>query len=216
MNKIKNNKKYFLYSSLSHDIKKVYYNEIYRFLNRLVVEYSGFRDWYQKLFLSTYELNKNREIIICENQLRIAGVAIVKNDGNEKKICTLRVAKDCQRQGIGHTLVEMSFGYLNTEKPMITLHKNKLRQFEKILCDYNFELEQTQKHYYNMFSTELVYNGKLPQKEFVFSRIELFDMEEIYRSFVECGKKNLEEYVDACIRRLCQIERIRRNRIIDY
>ena len=39
---------------------------------------------------------------------------------------------------------------------MITLHKSKLSQFEKLLDYYDFELEQTQKHYYSIFGTECV------------------------------------------------------------
>ena len=89
---------------------------------------------------------------------------------------------------------------LHTDKPMITLHKSKLNQFEKLLSYYNFELEQTQKHYYSIFSTELVFNGLLPEKELIFNKIELMDMEKLYRAVVLSGKKNFEDYVDACIR----------------
>lgn len=200
MEKMINGKRYFLYTSLSRELKKIYQCEIYKFLGRLVFEYQGFRSWYQGLFAEEFELKYNREIIICEEQFRIAGVAIIKNDLQEKKICTLRVAREYQHQGIGHNLIEMCMQQLHTDKPMITLHKSKLNQFEKLLNYYNFELEQIQKHYYSIFSTELVFNGLLPEKEFRLNKIELMDMEKIYRFFVLSGKKNFEEYVDACIR----------------
>lgn len=195
-----NGKRYYLYTSLSQEQKKIYQCEIYKFLCHLVFEYQGFRSWYQGLYKEEFELKYNREIIICEEQFRIAGVAIIKNDLQEKKICTLRVAREYQHQGIGHNLVEMCMQQLHTDKPMITLHKSKLNQFEKLLSYYNFELEQTQKHYYSIFSTELVFNGLLPEKEFIFNKIELLDMERLYRVFVLSGKKNFEDYVDACIR----------------
>ncbi len=83
---------------------------------------------------------------------------------------------------------------------MITLHKSKWNQFEKLLSYYNFELEQTQKHYYSIFSTELVFNGFLPEKELIFNKIELMDMEKLYRAVVLSSKKNFEDYVDAYIR----------------
>ena len=51
-----------------------------------------------------------------------------------------------------------------------------------------------------MFSTELVFNGLLPEKEFILNKIELMDMEKLYRVFVLSGKKKFEDYVDACIR----------------
>lgn len=200
MEKMISGKRYFLYTSLSRELKNIYQCEIYKFLGRLVFEYQGFRSWYQGLFGEEFELKYNREIIICEEQFRIAGVAIIKNDLQEKKICTLRVAREYQHQGIGHNLIEMCMQQLHTDKPMITLHKSKMNQFEKLLNYYNFELEQIQKHYYSIFSTELVFNGLLPEKEFIFNKIEQMDMEKIYRFYVLSGKKNFEDYVDACIR----------------
>ncbi len=200
MKKIINGKRYYLYTSLSQELKKIYQCEIYKFLYRLVFEYQGFRSWYQRLYTEEFELKYNREIIICEDQFRIVGVAIIKNDLQEKKICTLRVTREYQHQGIGHNLVEMCMQQLHTDKPMITLHTSKLNQFEKLLNYYNFELQQTQKHYYSIFNTELVFNGLLPEKKFIFNKIELMDMAKLYRVFVLSGKKNFEDYVDACIR----------------
>lgn len=209
MEKMINGKRYFSYTSLSRELKKIYQCEIYKFLGRLIFEYQGFRGWYNGLFAENLELQPNREIIICEDQFRIAGVAIVKNDLQEKKICTLRVAREYQRQGIGHRLVELCMHQLHTDKPMITLHKSKLSQFEKLLDYYDFELEQTQKHYYSIFSTELVFNGLLPEKQFIFNKIELMDMEKVYSLFVRSGRKNLEEYVDACIQCWLMREQLR-------
>jgi len=200
MNGLLNSNNFFLYSSLSREIKKIYKQEIYRFLGRLIFEYHGFSKWYFDLFMESAELKSNREIIICENGLKIAGIAILKKDKEEKKICTLRVAREFQHQGIGHRLVEMCMRELCTDKPMITLHQNKLDQFKNILSYYNFELEETQKHYYSIFSTELVYNGFLPKKKILFNQIELMDMERIFESFRYSGKLNFEEYLDACVR----------------
>ena len=133
MKKIINGKRYYLYTSLSQELKKIYQSEIYKFLYRLVFEYQGFRSWYQRLYTEEFELKYNREIIICEDQFQIVGVAIIKNDLQEKKICTLRVTREYQHQGIGHNLVEMCMQQLHTDKPMITLHTSKLNQFEKLL-----------------------------------------------------------------------------------
>lgn len=199
MEKMINGKKYYLYTSLSQELKKIYRSEIYKFLCRLVFEYQGFQNWYQGLYIDEIELKCNREIIICEEYFRIVGVAIIKNDLQEKKICTLRVAREYQNQGIGHNLVEMCMQQLHTDKPMITLHKNKLNQFEKLLSYYNFELQQTQKHYYSIFSTELVFNGLLPKKDFIFNKIELMDMGKLYKVFALSGNKNFEDYMNACI-----------------
>lgn len=200
MEKMINGKRYYLYTSLSHDLKKIYQCEIYKFLSRLVFEYQGFKCWYKELYANESELKNDREIIICEDEVHILGIAIIKNGLNEKKICTLRVAQEYQHQGIGHNLIEMCMRQLHTDAPMMTLHKSKFNQFSKLLDYYDFKLEQAQKHYYSIFSTELVFNGFLPEKRLDFSKIELMDMGRIYRTFILSGKKDFEDYVDACIR----------------
>lgn len=200
MEKVIDNKRYFLYSSLSQELKIIYYSEIYKFVHRLVFEYRGFEQWFHNLFSSTYDLRENRDIVICEDNLTLAGIAIIKNECDEKKICTLRVAKEFQNQGIGHRLVELCFQQLDTDKPMITLHKSKYPQFEKILNYYNFQLEQTQKNYYKYFSTELVFNGFLPQKDYMMHHIRLVDMEELYKKFMFEDRLSFENHVDKWIR----------------
>lgn len=187
--KIISNKQYFLYSDLSNELKAIYYKKIYRYLLNLVFEYQGFNTWYNNLFFTGYDLCNNREIVLCEIDYKIAAVAILKNSSMEKKVCTFRVAKEYQHQGIGHELMERSFELLKTDKPMITLHKNKLSQFSKLLDYYNFSLEQTKKHYYNIFSTELVYNGVLPEKQSIFGSFEIIDMQNVYNNYVVLDKR---------------------------
>ena len=160
-----NNKRYFLYSNLSNELKPWYRKMLYRFLFKLNFEYCGFAGWYDSLFSSDIELKCDREIIICEVGYQIAAISILKDQPYEKKICTLRVAKQYRNNGIGHELMELSFDVLNSESPMITLNKNKHSQFESLLNYYNFKLEQVERHYYNILSTELVYNGHLPKKD---------------------------------------------------
>lgn len=191
---------YFKYSMLSSLEKSLYYDKIYKFLCRLTWEYPDFKQWYNGLFKANRELYVEREIIICEYNLRIAGIAILKSNDSEKKICTLRVAKEFQRQGIGRRLMELSFEWLEDEHPMITMHKMKQYQFKSLLEHYNFKLEQQQKSYYNIFSTEFVYNGMLPEKELLLNKIELLDMDRIYKTFILAGEfdfnKFLEKYVN--------------------
>lgn len=164
MVKIIDGKRYYLYTQLPPESKRIYQYRIYKFLFRLIFEYYGFRRWYWGLYTDGAELKCSREIIICESRSKIAGIAVIKNDPNEKKICTLRVAQNYQHQGIGSSLVEMCMQQMHTSSPMITLHKNKFKQFKSLLDSYNFELKQVQKHYYSIFSTELVFNGQLPEK----------------------------------------------------
>lgn len=157
-------RRYVRYSSFSALEKSLYFYQVYSFLRRLNIEYPGFSKWYKGLFSENKELEQGREIIICEMGYYIAGVAILKSAEAEKKICTLRVAAPFQRQGVGRKLVEISFGWLQDDKPLITMHKSKQREFSALLDYYGFVLEQSQWNYYNIFSTELAYNGVLPEK----------------------------------------------------
>ena len=182
---------YYQYSELSFSEKQIYKEYIYQFVRKLVWEYPRFSQWYRNLFSDEYELNPDREIIWCESNYSIAGVAILKSSEHEKKICTLRVDKKFQRQGIGTKLVEMSLEWLESDQPIITMHNRKQNEFASLLNYYGFKLEQTQPHYYNIFSTELVYNGALPEK-----KIELLDMKGLYQEFVKTGKSNFAAFMD--------------------
>ena len=211
---MKNNKYYFLYSTLSDELKALYYKELFIFTGKLIFEYPGFKSWYKSLFTSKYNLCAGREIIICEADYKIVAVAILKSNFQEKKICTFRVEKGYQRQGIGKEMMEMAFEWLESDSPIITLHRNKYEQFSKLLNYYNFNLEQTQKHYYNPFSTELVYNGVLPEKKVFLNAIEIADTKKIYEKFIAMGCRDVNEYINSCIENWYRKEKCRQYQLL--
>lgn len=215
MNKVNMNETYSMYSTFSLCEKVLYQNQIYDFLKRLNIEYPGFYKWYKGLFLENKELQDGREIIICEKEYRIAGVVILKSK-EEKKICTLRVAAPFQRQGIGRKLMEMSFEWLQDDKPLITMHKSKRHEFAALLEYYGFVLEQTQWNYYNIFSTELSYNGVLPEKKIFFNKIEMMDIDIWYKSFIISRRNNVKEFVEECILKWYEREKKRRINMLNY
>lgn len=195
------NNQYFKYSMLSDLEKQIYHKSIYNFIRRLAWEYPGFKHWYDSLFKETKELHPEREILICEKNFTLAGVAILKSDADEQKICTLRVAKRFQRQGIGHELMRQSLEWLQNDRPLITLHKTKQYEFSSLLKYYGFQLDQEQWNYYNIFSTELVYNGILPEKKVFCSKIELLDIQKLHERFVKTGKYDFDKFLEECINR---------------
>ena len=93
----------------------------------------------------------------------------------------------------------MSLEWLEDDHPIITMHKMKQNEFSSLLTYYGFQLEQTQRHYYNIFSTELVYNGILPEKKILFNKIEMLDIEKLYRRFVSTGSSNFEAFLEECL-----------------
>lgn len=196
------------YSQLDTIEKYIYFNRIFNFLIYLVIEYPSFIDWYKKLFTINGNLENEREILICERNNEIAGIAILKKTKEEQKICTLRVKDKYQRNGIGKLLMEYSFEWLENDKPLITLHKSKQNQFATLFKYYDFKLEQKSWSYYNIFSTELAYNGVLPQKTFL-----LLDMGKILEEYIKLGYSNLdkiiEKHLDMYIRKKLTIKLIR-------
>lgn len=164
MRQISLGEKYIKYSTFSVFEKPFYYMKIYSFVKQLNIDYPEFFKWYKKLFQDNKELQQNREIIICEKGYYIAGIAILKSDKSEKKICTLSVAKPFQQQGIGKKLIESSFEWFQDYKPLITIHKSKQHEFIALLNYYDFVLEQKQQNCYYAFNTELSYNGIITEK----------------------------------------------------
>lgn len=207
---------YYMYSMLTSFEKAVYYKKIYEFLDRLAWEYPSFKQWYLSIFEENKEIKLEREIIICEKELTIAGIAILKASNFEKKICTLRVGKKFQKQGIGHRLMELSFEWLQDELPMITMNKMKQYQFQSLLNYYGFGLEQAKRNYYHVFSTELVYNGVLPEKKVFFNKIELLDIKTLYKKFVRSGSFDFNKFLEECINKWYKNENCRTKEMIQH
>lgn len=107
-------------------------------------------------------LNGTREVLVCTVNKKIAGVAFLKNEEGEKKICTFLVLEEYRGKHIAKRLMEKSFEFLGTTKPLITIADYKLKLFEGIIKKYGWEQTQIlDEGYYNNTSRELVFNGKI-------------------------------------------------------
>lgn len=131
------------------------------FLSDLQKEYPRHDEWYSKM-ADNFMRENTREIIIChDNSERILGVALLKKDIAERKICSLRVKREFQHQGIGRCLLVRSFEYLETEKPLITVSSGKNTQFIKLFTYFSFDLQAVYRDKYTIGDNELAYNGLL-------------------------------------------------------
>jgi len=122
--------------------------------------YPGFFNWYFRKFVPGLR-DGSRKIIVSYVEGEIGGVALIKNDGVEKKICGVRVNGKYRKMGIGVRLFRECLEVLNTTKPMVTVSSERLSSFSKILKYYDFKLEQINKGYYRENSNEYVFNGSL-------------------------------------------------------
>lgn len=142
------------------DVFNFYFDSIYLTIQQLESQYPNFKDWYYNKVKEDI-LKLNREVIFNISNDYIAGISILKKENDEKKICTLRVSNDFQKQGIGNSLLLDSFDYLNTQKPLITVNSSRINQFNKLFNYYGFEQSYLYKNYYQNLSNELSFNGIL-------------------------------------------------------
>lgn len=144
----------------NNDFNK-YIKKIQFFLSDLVYEYPLHDIWFAGV-VKELKYNKNeREILFIVSDDEIVGVSILKKTKYEKKICTIRVASNFQRKGLGTLLVEKSCEFLETRKPIITVSESKHPQFIKLFKHFNFNLEKKYYGKYCAMSTEYCYNGIL-------------------------------------------------------
>lgn len=144
---------------------------LYNYLKDLNDSYPDFKEWfYDKVLKGILVENNKREIIIALSKLEnenvekkyiITGIAILKKTNDEKKICTFRIHEDYRNLGIGKSLFEECFEYLETNKPIITISGDRKEMFEPLIKQFEFTLEQELKDYYKKGSVEYVYNGTL-------------------------------------------------------
>lgn len=103
-----------------------------------------------------------REIFAAYVGKHIAGVVILKKTTEEQKICTIYVPDEFRCQGIATALLQKSFEWLGTDKPLVTIADYKKNDFVKIIEQYCWTLTQTlERGYYNDHSRELVFNGTI-------------------------------------------------------
>lgn len=141
-------------------ITEPYINGVYNILKELGIEYPNFYTWYHDKIVPGLLIG-DRKIIISLVKNIIAGVAILKCDKNEKKICTLRVHPFFRSKGIGTCLMGKSLEILGTPRPLITVSGTRVIQFIGLFRKYGFKLTQVCKNYYTNGRFEYIFNGSL-------------------------------------------------------
>ena len=147
----------------NHKLFEKYAHIVYSVTDFISKDYPNHFEWYWSKEIPRV-FNGTGEIIICTINNEVAGVACLKKDNFESKICTFLVLEGYRGKHVATEMLKHAFKYLDTTKPLITIADYKLSMFEPIIKKYNWKLNQTMsKGYYNPFSCELVYNGKLPE-----------------------------------------------------
>lgn len=153
--------KYLKLSALPEEKRKQYSQRLYVFLTKADMCYPNFAGWFNNLFDVNLQLKPDREIFFACKDDEIAGVAIAKSTKEEAKICTLCVAKEHQRCGIGKKLMQLSLFWIGEDRMVtITLDSSKEPEFAGILRHFGFVLDGEKEDMYTHGKTELMYARK--------------------------------------------------------
>ena len=129
-------------------------NEIYLLTDYNHHQYPEYLNWYYGKNIPRV-LNGTGDIIFYLDGFIVAGLAILKKDITEAKICTLMINEEYRKKGYSKELLESSFDYLGTDKPLITIPTNRLDEFQKIITAYSWkESIRTDKY----FTEEVIFN----------------------------------------------------------
>lgn len=129
-------------------------NEIYLTTDYNHKQYQEYCKWFfQKSIPRIF--TKTGEVIFFLDGLNIVGLSILKKDVNEKKICTLLISEDFQKKGYGKLLLESSFDFLGTSKPLITIPAYSVDKFSSFITAYDWSESLRTNEY---LSEEIIFN----------------------------------------------------------
>ena len=130
-------------------------NEIYLLTDYNKSQYPDYYKWYFSKSIPRV-LNGTGDIIFYLDGLEIVGISILKNS-TEKKLCTFMINSEYRKKGSSKLLLEDSFEYLKTDKPVITIPEFRLDEFSSIINAYKWEKSSIIDNY---FSKEIEFNGE--------------------------------------------------------
>lgn len=120
-------------------------------------DYPGIENWYQTKVVPGLKDGTRKQIVV-ERDNQIAAIGIAKDDGREKKICTVRVVPAYQNKGHGFRLIDQLLHWLNVDQPLITVGEHKLPQFSRLFNHYGFVQSSSCEGLYVPGRMELIHN----------------------------------------------------------
>lgn len=123
--------------------------------------YPNFDDWMKEKVMPGLLLGE-RSILVEYRNDQLAGFAIVKDDGFEKKLCCLRVLDEFQNsRGMGVRLFERAFDELGTDKPLLSVSEERFADFARLFKHFGFQMAKAYEGIYRPGKIEYAFNGLL-------------------------------------------------------
>jgi hypothetical protein len=121
--------------------------------------YPGFAAWWDRK-VEPGLADGSRALLLEWRDGRLAGAAIVKDDGAEKKLCCLRVSPGFENAGgLGVRLFERAFEALGTDRPGLSVSEETRPAFERIFRHFGFEWHADRDGLYRPRRMESAFNG---------------------------------------------------------
>ena len=129
-------------------------NEIYLLTDYNKLQYPEYFKWYYHTNIPRI-LDGEGEAIFYLDGFQIVGLSMLKRTEDESKICTFLIDEEYRKKGYSKLILEDSYEFLGTEKPLITIPEKRLDEFSKIIEAYGWVPTETTDEYY---SPEIVFN----------------------------------------------------------
>lgn len=115
--------------------------ETYQLIDFIGKDYEHLCEWYWGKAVP-WIFSGKMEFFLALDCEKVIGVLIAKKEEKERKICTLFIDPKYSNNGIATHLINESFEFLGTRKPIITFSEYKLDQFTPILQKYGWQIDE--------------------------------------------------------------------------
>lgn len=122
--------------------------------------YPNFEKWLWRKALPGI-VSGERSLLLEYVDNKLAGLAIIKDNQEEKKICCIRILPEYQKAGIGKKLFQRCFEELKTNNPLISVSESNVNKFKKLFNYFGFELGAVYDSLYQKDKKEFSFNGSL-------------------------------------------------------
>ena len=140
---------------------EIYYKQIIPLAETIVNYYPCYTDWLNnKFFAGLKSSQMQRGYVFALDNNMLSGMALLKKDTEEKKICCLFVKPEYRKQGIATNLIKQSIILLQTNKPLITISEQNLSMFLPLFRNFGFEITETKNGIYKKGVKEYYFNSK--------------------------------------------------------
>ncbi|MCO5085186.1 MAG: N-acetyltransferase [Rhizobiaceae bacterium] len=138
--------------------------EALQFISGLSEDYPDIQSWYVSKVVPGLRTG-TRFLLPIHRDGELVAVGIAKNDGFERKICTVRVAPYHAGRGLGLRVFDGLLKWLDDDHPGLTVSATKLPAFERIFDWYRFRLTGVESGLYVPGRQEIGYNDAIFAKK---------------------------------------------------